>query len=63
VRSDVSAAATVGVHATPSLYLKGIQGDEWVLVRGGVASLQALLDAHRSGKTMPPTPKAEPHSH
>jgi protein-disulfide isomerase/uncharacterized membrane protein len=63
VRADVEAARTVGVHATPSLYLKGIKGDEWVLVRGGTPGLEALLDAHRTGVAMPPTPKAEPHSH
>ncbi len=63
VRSDVAAAVKVGVHATPSLYLKGVKGEEWVLVRGGASGLEALLDAHRSGAQLPPTPKAEPHSH
>jgi protein-disulfide isomerase/uncharacterized membrane protein len=63
VRADVAAAVQVGVHATPSLYLKGIKGEEWVLVQGGVPGLEALLEAHRAGKPMPPTPKAEPHSH
>ncbi len=63
IQSDIAAARTVGVHATPSLYLKGIRGEEWVLVRGGTPGLEALLDAHRQGMEIPPTPIAEPHSH
>ena len=63
VRADVAAAKAVGVHATPSLYLKGVKEGEWILVRQGTKGLEALLKAHRAGQPFPPTPKAEPHSH
>jgi len=63
VRADIEAARAVGVHHTPALFLKGIQGDEWVAMRGHVAGLEALVHAHRSGTTIPPTPEAKPHDH
>jgi protein-disulfide isomerase/uncharacterized membrane protein len=63
VRLDVSHAALVGVHATPSIYLQGISGDKWVAVRGGVEAMAALVDAHRSGQSIPAIPPATPHDH
>jgi len=63
VRMDVAHAAEVGVHATPSIYVKGVAGDTWVQVRGGMDAAAALLAAHRDGRTLPPTPAATPHSH
>jgi len=59
VRADVAHATQVGVTGTPSLFLKGTSGDDWIRVKGGPDELMALIDAHRSGVAFPATP---PHT-
>ena len=61
VRADVAHATQVGVTGTPSLFLKGVTGDEWIRVRGGPDELMALIEAHRAGTPFPETPPASRH--
>ena len=64
VRRDVKHGSDAGVHATPSLYLKGLYGDEWVMVTGGPKAVAKLVAAHKAGKAFPDTPPApKPHRH
>jgi protein-disulfide isomerase len=64
VRNDVAHGAAAGVHATPSLFLKGLYGDDWVLVTGGPKAVAKLVKAHKAGKSFPAEPPApKPHSH
>ncbi len=64
IRLDVQHANTVGVHATPSIFVKGISTDgKWVSIRGGVSALSSLVQAHRDGRTIPATPAPVPHQH
>jgi protein-disulfide isomerase len=58
VRADVAHATQAGVTGTPSLYLKGVKGEEWIRVKGGHEELQTLLAAHRAGVAFPDTPPA-----
>ncbi|MEL6349966.1 MAG: vitamin K epoxide reductase family protein [Myxococcota bacterium] len=60
IRTDVAHATQIGVSGTPTLFLKGVQGDEWVRVRGGPAEALTLINAHRNGIALPPTPAAQP---
>jgi len=64
VRTDVAHGAAAGVHATPSLFLQGLYGSEWVLVPGGPKAVAKLVAAHKAGKPFPEEPPApKPHSH
>lgn len=64
VRSDAAHGQAAGVHATPSIYLKGLYGDTWVLVTSGPKGLAKLVAAHKAGKPFPETPPApKPHKH
>ncbi|MDP6933580.1 MAG: DsbA family protein, partial [Myxococcota bacterium] len=60
VKEDVRHAAQVGVHGTPALFLKGVTGEDWVRVRGGALEALVLIELHRSGEALPPTPPATP---
>ena len=64
VRADAAHGQAAGVHATPSLYLKGLYGDTWVLVTSGPKGLAKLVSAHKAGKPVPETPPPpKPHKH
>jgi protein-disulfide isomerase/uncharacterized membrane protein len=64
IRTDVSHGVAAGVHATPSLFLQGLYGTEWVLVPGGPKAVAKLVAAHKAGKPFPEEPPApKPHSH
>jgi protein-disulfide isomerase/uncharacterized membrane protein len=64
VRTDAAHGQSVGVHATPSLFLKGLYGETWVLVTSGPKGLAKLVAAHKAGKPFPETPPApKPHKH
>jgi protein-disulfide isomerase/uncharacterized membrane protein len=51
---DAEAGNTAGVQGTPTLYLKGTAGDQWVLVKGGPDQLAAIVDAAAKGEKLPP---------
>lgn len=63
VKKDVAHAHEVGVFATPSLYLKGVKGDEWLSINGGPDAVRVLVKAHMQGAELPATPPAGTHSH
>ncbi|MEC9391384.1 MAG: vitamin K epoxide reductase family protein [Myxococcota bacterium] len=64
VRRDVKHGSDAGVHATPSLFLKGLYGSEWVMVTGGPKAVAKLVAAHKAGMALPETPPApKPHRH
>lgn len=61
VRTDVAHATQAGITGTPTLFLRGVQGDEWVRVQGGPDELMTLIAAHRAGVSFPSTPPASGH--
>ena len=64
VRTDVAHGVDAGVHATPSLFLQGLYGTDWVLVPGGPKAVAKLVAAHKAGKPFPAEPPApKPHKH
>jgi protein-disulfide isomerase/uncharacterized membrane protein len=65
VKTDIAHGEEVGVHSTPSLFLKGLYADgTWVRVEGGPDVADKLVAAHKAGKPFPATPpQPKPHSH
>ncbi len=64
VRQDAAHGRAAGVHATPSLFLKGLYGDQWVLVTSGPKGVAKLVAAHKAGKPFPASPPMpKPHNH
>ena len=64
VRADVAAGTKAGVHSTPSLFLRGLYGDQWVLVSSGPKGVAKLVAAHKAGHAFPAKPPAaKPHQH
>ena len=63
VLADISHAGKLNIHGTPALFLLGIAGDEWVHIKGDPDTIGVLVEAHREGREIPPTPPAESHSH
>ena len=60
VRVDAAAGDQAGLTGTPTLYLKGIKGEEWVHVKGLAEEAAALVAAHKMGMTLPETPAYAP---
>ena len=64
VRADVAHGSAAGVHSTPSLFLRGLYGDQWVLVSSGPKGVAKLVAAHKAGKPFPAEPPPfKPHKH
>lgn len=63
VEADVAAGNRVGVHGTPSLFLKGTHGDTWVAMTAGPEGAELLVRAHAEGKELPAPPAPEAHEH
>jgi protein-disulfide isomerase/uncharacterized membrane protein len=57
VRLDAAAGNQAGLTGTPTLYLRGVKGDEFVQVKGLAEEAAALVAAHKMGLELPPTPK------
>ena len=56
VRADLAHGNTAGVMGTPTLFLKGAHGEEWVKIEGGPEELELLIEAAREGiALLPPT--------
>ena len=55
VKSDIAAADKVGLQGTPSLYLKGIKGSEWVKIDGAEEELSQTLKRLKQGDIPPAT--------
>jgi protein-disulfide isomerase/uncharacterized membrane protein len=58
VRQDVAAGGVAGISGTPSVFIKGLFGEQWVRVSGGHEIINALLEAGRQGKSLPAPPPA-----
>ncbi len=54
VVADVEGGGTAKINGTPSIFLQGPFGDQWVRVIGGREAIETILVAARSGKPMPP---------
>lgn len=58
--ADVEAGGAAKINGTPSIFLKGAFGDQWVRVIGGKEAINAVLAAARSGAPLPPPPAPNP---
>ncbi len=54
VLADAKAGIEAMVRGTPTLFVKGLVGDDWVEITAGPEALEALLQARRNGVTLPP---------
>ena len=64
VKQDIAHGEQAGVHATPSIFLRGLYGEEWVSVTSGPKGVAKLVAAHKAGKAFPEKPpEARPHNH
>jgi len=61
VQADAVAGDKIGVHGTPSLFLHGIQGDDWLYMTGGPDGVEMLVHAHAAGTKLPAAPAAGSH--
>ncbi len=60
ITADVEAGGAAQINGTPSIFLKGPWGDQWVRVIGGKDAINTILAAARTGKPMPPPPPPNP---
>jgi protein-disulfide isomerase/uncharacterized membrane protein len=60
VREDVEAGGVAQINGTPSIFLKGPFGDQWVKINGGREEINAILAAARAGQPLPPPPPPSP---
>lgn len=59
--ADVDAGGKANITGTPSIFVKGLFGDQWVRLNSfDAAMLDTLFAAARSGKPLPPAPPANP---
>ena len=56
VKQDIAAGGVAGVNGTPSVFVKGLFGDQWVRLTGDHAQMSAVFAAAREGKPLPPAP-------
>ncbi|MDP2309239.1 MAG: thioredoxin domain-containing protein [Pseudomonadota bacterium] len=61
VKQDVAAGGVAGVEGTPSIFLKGAFGEQWVRLNAGKEGINAVLAAARDGKPLPPPPPHAEH--
>lgn len=54
IKSDSLAGVKAGVQGTPSMFLKGTHGDDFIMLNAGVAGAYALIQTHMSGTPLPP---------
>jgi protein-disulfide isomerase len=60
VKEDVEAGGLANIHGTPSIFLKGAFGDQWVTIKGGADAINNLLAVSRAGGNLPPPPPPSP---
>lgn len=61
VKQDVAAGGVAGVEGTPSIFLKGAFGEDWVRLNAGKEGINAVLAAARAGQPLPPPQPHPPH--
>ena len=58
IQADIEHAKKVGLTGTPTFAMKGLFGDEWVMVVSRAESMEALIDAVQNGtELLPPEPE------
>jgi protein-disulfide isomerase len=61
VQADAMAGAQAGLMGTPTFFLLGAYGDQWVEVQG-VGGIAAVINAHQTGAPLPtPGPPVDLH--
>lgn len=60
VVADTEAGGAANVEGTPTIFLKGPWGDQWVRLTGGEDAMNAIFTVARSGTPLPPPPPARP---
>jgi protein-disulfide isomerase/uncharacterized membrane protein len=61
VEADAVAGAQAGIMGTPTFFLLGAYGDQWVEVQG-VGGIAAVVNAHQAGQALPvPGPPTDLH--
>jgi protein-disulfide isomerase/uncharacterized membrane protein len=60
---DAQAGALVDVRGTPTFFLKGTHGDQWVEIAGRVSDIVRLVQAHKAGVELPPPGPRPPPAH
>ncbi len=66
VKADVESGGLAEIEGTPSIFLLGTHGDQWVRLTIGPADkdrVNAMLAAARAGRALPAPPPAPPHAH
>lgn len=53
VMADAQNGSDVGVQGTPTMFLKGVYGDGYVMIARGTAGVKKLVEAHKAGVTLP----------
>ncbi len=62
VQADAIAGAKAGIHGTPTFFLLGAQGTDWIEVSGGIEAVEQILVTSRAGN-LPLAPPAPPDEH
>jgi len=60
ILNDAKQGGEAGVMGTPSLYLKGVKGDEYIAIRQGPMAVLALIEAAEAGVELPPASPPAP---
>jgi protein-disulfide isomerase len=53
LRTDTDHANTVDITGTPTFFIKGLFGEQWVQVRSKPEVMKAIIDAHAAGESLP----------
>jgi protein-disulfide isomerase len=63
VKADAEAGSKAGLRGTPTMFLKGLDGEKWVRVKGMSDELLLLVNAKETGTPLPPTPPVSSGEH
>lgn len=63
VQADAIAGAKAGIQGTPTFFLLGAQGSDWIEVSGGIDAVDQILATARAGNlpAAPPAPPPDEH--
>lgn len=53
VLADARAGHTAGVQGTPTMYLRGTHGEDFIMITSGPMALVKLIEAHQAGVKLP----------
>lgn len=63
VKTDIAQADAVDITGTPTFFIKGLFGEQWVQVRSRPEAIKALIEAHAAGVTLEKPGPAPPREH